>query len=101
MHATAPGLTADQVLRTFQSEAFTLFLGAAIAATGLVAAAFAAIRRQRPSLLIYFALFAILYGGRMWLQTRLFRLHFRWIFIVQPSAVGNKLCCTCSGISLF
>ena len=72
MYATVPGLTADQVLRTFQSEAFTRFLGAAIAATGLVAAAFAAIRRQRSSLLIYFALFAILYGGRMWLQTRLF-----------------------------
>ena len=85
MHATAPGLTADQVLRTFQSEAFTLFLGAAIAATGLVAAAFAAIRRQRPSLLIYFALFAILYGGRMWLQTRLSG------FIFGGSSLFNRL----------
>jgi phosphoserine phosphatase RsbU/P len=70
MLASAPGLTADQVLQTFESEALTFFLGAAIAATGLVAAAFAAIRRQRVWLLIYFALFALLYGIRMWMQTR-------------------------------
>jgi phosphoserine phosphatase RsbU/P len=72
----AAPLTADQVLRTFQSEAFTLFLGAAIAATGLVAAAFAVVRRHRVSLLIYFALFALLYGARMWIQTRLFQYVF-------------------------
>ena len=72
----APGLTADEILRTFGSEAFTLFLGAAIAATGLVAAAFAAIRRKPASLLIYFALFALLYGTRMWLMTRLLQFIF-------------------------
>lgn len=71
MQAIIPGLTADQVLRTLESEALTLFLGAAIAATGLVAAAFAAIRRQRIALLIYFAVFALLYGFRMWMQTAL------------------------------
>jgi phosphoserine phosphatase RsbU/P len=76
MQVSAPGLTADQVLHTFESEALTLFLGAAIAATGLVAAAFAVIRRQRISLLIYFALFALLYGVRMWMQTRLASLIF-------------------------
>jgi sigma-B regulation protein RsbU (phosphoserine phosphatase) len=90
MQVTAPGLTADQVLRTVQSEAFTLFLGAAIAATGLVAAAFAAIRRQRSSLLIYFALFALLYGGRMWIQTRLFAFVFGGssLFIRLQSAIN-------------
>jgi len=72
----APGLTADDVLRTFQSDAFTLFLGAAIAATGLVAAAFALIRRRQTSLLICFAIFALLYGSRMWIQTRLFEFLF-------------------------
>src|SRR5215469_9888034 len=71
MPVPATGLTAEEVLRTFQSEAFTFFVGAAIAATGLVAAAFAAMRRQRSCLLIYFALFALLYGTRMWMQTRL------------------------------
>lgn len=64
-------LTADEVLRTFRSEAFTLFLGAAITATGVVAAAFAVIRRRRTSLLICFSVFALLYGIRMWMQTRL------------------------------
>jgi len=80
-----PGLTSDQVLRTFESEAFTLFLGAAITATGLIAAAFATIRRQRATLLIYFALFALLYGSRMWIQTRLFE------FILGGSATFVRL----------
>ena len=71
MQFSAPGLTADDVLRTFESEAFPLFLGAAIAATGLVAAAIAVMRPRRASLLVYFALFALVYGARMWLQTRL------------------------------
>src|SRR5215471_13952786 len=75
MQASA-GLTADDVLRTFQADAFTLFLGAAIAATGLVAAAFALIRRRQTSLLICFAIFALLYGSRMWIQTRLFEYLF-------------------------
>ncbi len=74
MHA--PGLTADEVLRTLKSEAFTLFLGAAIAATGMVAAAFAVIRRRHVSLLVYFVLFALLYGARMWMATRLFEYAF-------------------------
>ena len=58
MQLPPPGITADDVLQTFQNEGFTLFLGAAIATTGLIAAAFAAIRRKRASLLVYFALFA-------------------------------------------
>jgi sigma-B regulation protein RsbU (phosphoserine phosphatase) len=86
----ASGLTADEVVRTFQSEAFMLFLGAAIAATGLVAAAFAAIRRRPASLLIYFALFALLYGARMWLQTRLLGFSFdgSTFFIRLRSAIN-------------
>ena len=90
MYAPAPGLTADEVLRTFQSEAFTLFLGAAVAATGLVAAAFAVIRRSRVSLLICFALFALLYGTRMWVQSRLFEFIFdgSTLFIRLRSAIN-------------
>ena len=86
----APGLTADEVLRTFQSEAFMLILGAAIAATGLVAAAFAAIRRRPASLLVYFALFALLYGTRIWLQTRLLQFIFdgSTLFIRLRSAIN-------------
>jgi len=72
MHA--PGLTADQVLQAFQRDAPFLFLGAAIVAVGLVAAALAVIRRKHDSLLIYLALFAVLYGTRMWIQTNLLSL---------------------------
>jgi sigma-B regulation protein RsbU (phosphoserine phosphatase) len=90
MQVLVAGLTADDVLRTFQAEAFTLFLGAAIAATGLVAAAFALIRRERVSLLVYFALFAILYGARMWIQTSLFAFIFDGsrAFIRMHSAIN-------------
>src|SRR5579884_2085629 len=76
MQVTPPGITADDVLRTFDGDAWTLFLGAAIVTTGLVAPAFAAISRKRTSLLIYFALFALLYGTRMWMQTGLLNLIF-------------------------
>ncbi len=90
MLATFPDVTAEQVLRTFQSDAFNLFLGAAITATGLVAAAFAAIRRQRVSLLIYFALFAALYGIRMEMQTRFveFLFYGSSLFIRLRSAIN-------------
>ncbi|HEY6765109.1 MAG TPA: PP2C family protein-serine/threonine phosphatase [Candidatus Sulfotelmatobacter sp.] len=68
-------------MQIFQDDAFTLFLGAAIAAMGLVAAAFAALRRRSDPLLVYFALFAVLYGMRMWIQTRMLRLAFQyWSF---------------------
>lgn len=69
MQVTPPGLTADKVLSALKSEAFIIFLGVAIATTGLIAAAFAALRRKRASLLVYFAAFATLYGIRMCMQT--------------------------------
>lgn len=65
-------LTARDVLATFETEAFRLFLGASIVAIGLLAAAFAAIRGRRAPLLFYFAAFALLYGARLWIQTQLF-----------------------------
>ena len=71
MYAAAPELTADQVLRAFHRDAPFLFLGAAIVAAGLIAAVFSAIRRKLDPVLIYFALFAILYGLRMWILSNL------------------------------
>jgi phosphoserine phosphatase RsbU/P len=71
MYALAPEITADQVLQAFHHDAFNLFLGSAIAAVGLVAAALSAIRRKLDPVLIYFALFAILYGLRLWIQSNL------------------------------
>jgi len=67
----ASGITAGQVLQAFRSDAPRLFLGAAFAAAGLLAGAFAAIRRKLDALLIYFCLFALLYGLRLWLQSGL------------------------------
>ena len=71
MYAAAPELTADQVLRAFHRDAPFLFLGAAIVAVGLIAAVFSAIRRKLDPVLIYFALFASLYGLRMWILSNL------------------------------
>ncbi|MGA2271893.1 MAG: PP2C family protein-serine/threonine phosphatase [Bryobacteraceae bacterium] len=67
-------MTADQVLQAFHRDAPNLFLGAGIVSVGLVAAAFSAIRRKLDPVLIYFALFAVLYGLRMWMVSNLMGL---------------------------
>src|SRR6201993_536705 len=64
-------MSAEDVLSAFQSDAPYLFLGAAFAAVGIVSAAFSVLRRQRDSLLIFFALFAGLYGLRLWISSPL------------------------------
>ncbi len=64
-------MSAEEVLSAFQRDAPNLFLGAAFAAVGMVSAAFAVLRRQRDSLLIFFALFAALYGLRLWISSPL------------------------------
>jgi phosphoserine phosphatase RsbU/P len=71
MYAPSPEITADQVLQAFGHDAPSLFFGAAIVAVGLVAAAFTVIRRKFDPLLIYLALFAGLYGLRMWIKSDL------------------------------
>jgi len=74
MYAPAPELTANQVLRAFRHDAPSLLFGAMIMGVGVVAAAFSEIRRKHDPILIYFALFAGLYGQRMWLRTDLLSL---------------------------
>lgn len=64
-------MSAEEVLSAFRRDAPNLFLGAAFAAVGMVSAAFAVLRRQRDSLLIFFALFAGLYGLRLWISSPL------------------------------
>jgi phosphoserine phosphatase RsbU/P len=71
MWIAAPEMSAGEVLSAFHRDAPYLFLGAAFVAVGIVSAAFAALRRRQDSLLIYFALFAALYGVRLWIQSRL------------------------------
>ena len=74
MYALVSELTAGQVLQTFHRDAPYLFLGAAFVAVGLISAAFSAIRRKHDSVLNYFAVFAVLYGMRLWIQANLLGL---------------------------
>ncbi|MFZ0733920.1 MAG: hypothetical protein WAM79_16480 [Candidatus Sulfotelmatobacter sp.] len=67
-------MTAQQVLSAFHRDAPYLFLGAAFIALGIVSAAFSGLRRKRDTLLLYLAVYAILYGLRMWLRTSLLGL---------------------------
>jgi phosphoserine phosphatase RsbU/P len=64
-------MNAEPVLHVFYCDAPYLFLGAAFTAVGFVSAAFALLRRQRDSLLTFFALFAALYGLRLWISSPL------------------------------
>jgi phosphoserine phosphatase RsbU/P len=86
MYTAATEFTADQVLRAFRHDAPSLFLGAMIVAVGLVAAAFSGIRRRHDPILIYFALFAGLYGLRMWIKADLVFLTMQgWPFFPRIS----------------
>jgi phosphoserine phosphatase RsbU/P len=67
-------LTASQVLQVFHHSELNLFLGAAFVTVGLVAALFCLLRRKFDALLIWLALFAFLYGNRLWLQSPLLSL---------------------------
>jgi sigma-B regulation protein RsbU (phosphoserine phosphatase) len=68
MSATDPQWTADQVLQIFRNDQPYLFLGAAFTTLGLISLAFALLRRKFDAMLFWLALFAILYGIRLWLQ---------------------------------
>jgi sigma-B regulation protein RsbU (phosphoserine phosphatase) len=74
MLAVSPEISAAQVLQAFHRDAAYLFLGAAFVTVGLVSAGFGVIRRRFDPLLFYFALFAILYGLRMWVQASLLQI---------------------------
>jgi phosphoserine phosphatase RsbU/P len=68
MHGSAPQLTAEHVLGIFRHVEFYLFLGAAFATFGLISAAFSILRRKFDAMLLWLALFAVVYGLRLWLQ---------------------------------
>jgi len=85
MYALDPQLTASEVLRVFHQDEPYLFLGAAFTTTGILAAAFSVLRRKLDPLLIYFALFAILYGQRLWIEAGLLNL------LVPQSEVFHRL----------
>jgi sigma-B regulation protein RsbU (phosphoserine phosphatase) len=85
MYAGDPQLTASQVLRTFHHDELYLFLGAAFTALGLMSAGFSFLQRKFDAMLFWLALFAMLYGQRLWLQSGLLNL------MVPPSSFFNDL----------
>src|ERR1700760_4462824 len=60
-----PQFARSEVFRAFNHAQIYLFLGAAIITVGLLAASFSLLRRRFDPLLLWFSLFAILYGLRL------------------------------------
>jgi sigma-B regulation protein RsbU (phosphoserine phosphatase) len=67
-------LTAQEVLQVFHRDEPSLFLGAAFNTVALICLGFCVARRRFNALLVWLALFASLYGTRLWLQTDIVRL---------------------------
>src|SRR5262249_10512681 len=82
MCLVAPDVSAAQVLSAFHHDAPYLFLGAAFVAVGIVSAMFSALRPKHEPLLLYFALFAVIYGLRLWIQAELlgFSIRGSWFY---------------------
>jgi sigma-B regulation protein RsbU (phosphoserine phosphatase) len=74
MFLVSTPLTADEVLRVFLSDQPYLFLGASFITVAVIAIAFCAIRKRFDSLLVWMAIFAYLYGQRLWMNSGLLRL---------------------------
>lgn len=74
MQGAVPEYTGSQVLGIFRRGEARLFLGAAFTTVGIVSAAFSLLRRRLDPLLLSLALFAILYGSRLWIQMGLMSL---------------------------
>jgi sigma-B regulation protein RsbU (phosphoserine phosphatase) len=85
-------LDASGVLQAFRHDGWRLFLGAAFTAVALIAGLLSLVRRKRDSLLLYFALFAALYGIRLWIQSDMVKLELRdSLFFPRLSASLNYL----------
>ena len=75
-------LTAGQVLHAFDRDVPYLFLGAAFITVGFVSIGFCALRRRFDALLVWMAVFAGLYGVRLWLQARIIGIDLGSIFLI-------------------
>jgi sigma-B regulation protein RsbU (phosphoserine phosphatase) len=78
-------LTPGQVLQAFNRDAPYLFLGAAFITVGMVSIAFCILRRRLDALLVWMAIFAALYGLRLWLKSDMLRIDF------QTSVIFHRL----------
>jgi phosphoserine phosphatase RsbU/P len=75
-----PQFARSDVLRVFNHAQVYLFLGAAIFTVGVLAAFFSVLRRRLDPLLLWFALFAILYGLRLEMNYQLL-----WALGLRPA----------------
>ncbi|MGA2848886.1 MAG: PP2C family protein-serine/threonine phosphatase [Terracidiphilus sp.] len=75
-------LTAGQVLHAFDRDAPYLFLGAAFITVGFVSIAYCALRRRFDALLVWMAIFAGLYGVRLWLQAHIIGIDLASVFLI-------------------
>jgi sigma-B regulation protein RsbU (phosphoserine phosphatase) len=67
-------LTASEVLRAFHHDEPYLFLGASFTTVGFVSIGYCVLRRRFDALLVWLAIFAHLYGQRLWLDSYLLRM---------------------------
>ncbi len=81
-------LTAADVLHAFHRDAAFLFLGSAFVAVGIVTIAFCLLRRRFDALLVWMAIFAALYGLRMWMQAHLLRIDFGGNLVFERLSVA-------------
>ncbi len=85
-------LTTNQVLAAFRYDEPYLFLGAAFATVALIAMGFCVLRRRWDGLLICLALFAYLYGQRLWLNSEVLRISLHGnVFFHTLRAASNYL----------
>jgi len=78
-------LTASQVLRAFQNDQPRLILGASFATVALISIGVCVIRRRFDPLLVWLAIFALLYGARLWLTSNILS------FAVPPGEFFSRL----------
>ncbi len=74
-----PQFARSDILRIFNHAQIYLFLGASIITVGVLSACFSLLRRRFDPLLLWFALFAILYGLRLEMNYQLL-----WAFGLRP-----------------
>ena len=91
MPAVDPQITASELLRIFHRHEPYLFLGAAFTTVAILAAAFSFLRGKVDSLSIYFALFAFLYGQRLWIQAGLLGVLVPHSVLFRTTALWHRL----------
>ena len=78
-------MNAEEVLTAFRRDAPYLLLGAAFAVVDMVPLPLPVSDGQRDSLLLSFALFAALYGLRLWISSPMLAMWRRADFLRAPA----------------